>query len=189
MARANKGKAISPEGRTPIALRGLRGLLETAKRHNDLAMWRRIKAVLGYIGGITVIALSSKLDVTRGSINRWLQAYEADGLDGLRSTTAPGGASRLTPDQKDILVALIDMGALVCGFNSGLWTGPLIGELIRREFGVHYHHQYIPRLLHKLGYSVQRPRKRLARADAQKQAFWLKRKFPIIQKKPVAAME
>jgi transposase len=36
-------------------------------------------------------------------------------------------------------------------------------SLIR--IGVRYHNHHIPRLLHQLGLSVQRPRKRLARAD------------------------
>ena len=39
-------------------------------------------------------------------------------------------------------------------------------------------------LLHQLGFSVQRPRKRLARADAEAQAQWLREKLPAIKKKP-----
>ena len=187
MARANKGQAICMERRTPQAMRAVRGLLDWAKRHNDLATWRRAKAILGYIGGISVINLSAKLDVTRGSINRWLQAYDAQGVDGLRPTIAPGGPPRLTPEQQDMLVALIDSGPQACGFTAGLWTGPMIGQLIWQWFQVTYHNHHIPRLLHRLGYSVQRPRKRLARADPQKQAQWLRRKFPWIKKKPSSA--
>jgi hypothetical protein len=41
--------------------------------------------------------------------------------------------------------------------------------------------------LHELGFSVQRPRKRLARADAQAQAAWLKEKLPAIKKKAQAS--
>jgi hypothetical protein len=45
----------------------------------------------------------------------------------------------------------------------------------------------LARLLHDLGFSVQRPRKRLARADAEKQAVWLGTTFPAIKKPPRVA--
>jgi putative transposase len=181
--RSKKGQAISPERRTPKAMSALRALRDSAKRTKDLETWRRAKAVLGYIGGISVIALSEKLDVTRGSINRWLQWYNAAGADGLRPRKPPGGLPKLSENQQDELVALIEAGPLACGFESGIWTGPRIGELIRQRFGISYHNHHVPRLLHGLGFSVQRPRKRLARADKEKQAIWLKKTFPAIKKK------
>src|SRR5438067_13632863 len=91
-------------------MRALRSLLDEAKRAKDLETWRRAKAVLGYIGGIAVIELGEKLDVTRGSINRWLQWYDAAGADGLRPKKSPGGMPRLSENQQDELVALIETG-------------------------------------------------------------------------------
>ena len=65
----------------------------------------------------------------------------------------------------------------------------MIGDLIAHRFGVRYHNHHVPRLLHDLGFSVQRPRRRLARADAEAQAVWLREKLPRIKKKrpPAAA--
>jgi transposase len=70
-----------------------------------------------------------------------------------------------------------------------VWTGALVGEWIREHFGVAYHPHHIPRMLHQLGFSVQRPRKRLARADAEAQALWLRRTLPAIKKKQPRAEE
>jgi transposase len=67
----------------------------------------------------------------------------------------------------------------------GRWTGSRIGDLIRKTFGVRYHNHHVPRLLHQLGFSVQRPRKRLARADRDAQAVWLKRRLPAIKNSPL----
>ena len=189
MERTKKGQAIRPERKTPDEMRALRAILDGAKRAKDLETWRRAKAVLGYIGGIAVIELSEKLDVTRGSINRWLQWYDADGADGLRPSKAPGGMPKLSSNQQDELVALIEAGPLACGFVSGIWTGPRIGELIRQRFAVSYHNHHVPWVLHRLGFSVQRPRKRLARADKEKQEVWLKKRFPAIKKKPPGVAE
>ena len=88
-----------------------------------------------------------------------------------------------------LLGGLIEVGPQAAGYTSGVWTGPMIADLIEKHFSVRYHNHHIPRLLNGLGFSVQRPRKRLARADVEAQAVWLRDKFPAIKKKrmPVAA--
>ena len=189
MARSKNGEAISPSRRTRPERRRLAKLLAESKASKDLETWRRAKAVLGYFVGISVIALAQQLGVTRGSVNRWLQWFEAQGTDGLRPRERPGGIPRLSPEQHQELVTLIEAGPQAAGFHTGLWTGPMIGDLIRQRFGVRYHNHHIPRLLHQLDFSVQRPRKRLARADVARQAVWLRETFPAIKKKrpPAAA--
>ena len=59
----------------------------------------------------------------------------------------------------------------------------MVGDLIEQRFGVRYHKHNVPRLLHELDFSIQRPRKRLARADAAAQATWFRKTFPAIKKK------
>lgn len=183
MPHPKQGKAIRSSRLTGEELAKLIVLQVESKRDGDLATWRRAKAVLGYLQNKSVISLSGELDVTRGSINRWLQWFDADGTDGLRPRERPGGAPRLDEAQREELVAIIEAGPQASGFMTGLWTGPMIGDVIRRRFGVSYHNHHVPRLLHKLGFSVQRPRKRLARADLEKQRVWLDEKFPAIKKK------
>ena len=140
--------------------------------------------MLGYIEGRRVVELASGAGVTRGSVNRWLQWYEALGVEGLITGTAPGPCPKLTVAQFDELGGWIDAGPQAAGYTSGVWTGPMIGDLIACRFGVRYHNHHIPRLLYQLGFSVQRPRKRLARADAEAQASWLRERFPAIKKRP-----
>jgi transposase len=60
----------------------------------------------------------------------------------------------------------------------------MVGDLIEKRFGVTYHHEYIPRLLARMRFSIQRPRKRLARADAAAQREWVEERLPQIKKKP-----
>jgi transposase len=105
------------------------------------------------------------------------------GAEGLRDAERPGPTPRLSESEKAELATIIEAGPQAAGFTSGMWTGPMIGDLIRRRFGVHYHNHHIPRLLGWMGFSVQRPRKRLARADAEAQAVWLRHRLPAIKKK------
>ena len=94
------------------------------------------------------------------------------------------GRTQLTQDQQDELGALVDAGPQAAGYTSGVWTGPMIADLIERRFKVQYHKHHVPRLLLYLGFSVQRPRKRLARADVKAQAAWRRKTLPQIKKKP-----
>lgn len=189
MARSKNGEAIGPRGRSASGRKKLRRLLRAARQGNDLDVWRRARAVLGYIEGRRAVDLAVELDVTRGSVNRWLRWYETLGVTGLLTETPPGPASRLTEAQRAELTTLIEEGSVAAGYTSGVWTGPMIGDLIAQRFGVRYHNHHVPRLLHELGFSVQRPRRRLARADKEAQALWLRETLPRIKKKrpPVAA--
>lgn len=184
VARSKTGEAISFGRRTSASRKRLRRFIKAALRRGDLDCWRRGRAVLGYIEGRRVVELAGELDVTRGSVNRWLQWYEALGIKGLETGRAPGPQPKLSQEQRAELAALVEEGPLAAGYRSGVWTGPMIGDLIERRFGVRYHNHTVPRLLHELGFSVQRPRKRLARADAEAQGLWLRVRLPAIKKKP-----
>lgn len=160
MARSRNGEAISARGRSPSARKRLRCFIRQCAKDKKLDEWRRGRAVLGYIEGRRVVDLAVESDVTRGSVNRWLQWYEALGVEGLITSSPPGAAPKLTDEQRQQLVAIVEAGPLAAGYQSGVWTGPMIGDLIERRFGVRYHKHNVPRLLHELRFSVQRPRTR-----------------------------
>ena len=187
MARSKNGEAIRAERRTEPELQQLRALQETAEKASDLATWRRTTAVLGYIAGKSVIAMTGELHVSRSAINDWLRWFDHAGADGLRTGKAPGAPCRLTIDQLWELQQVVEQGPEAAGFQTGVWKGPMIRDWIESHFQVNYHAQHIPRLLHDLGFSVQRPRKRLARADSEAQATWINERLPAIKKRPRAA--
>jgi transposase len=105
------------------------------------------------------------------------------GVPALRPLKAPGPRPRLSEEQTAELVKAVEEGPEAAGFDSGVWTARMIAEFIWRRFMVAYKWKYVPELLHKLGFSVQRPRKRLARADWEAQQIWLRTRFPAIKKK------
>jgi transposase len=183
MARSKNGEAISALRRTKKELGKLAALHAEAEAAGDLKTWRRTAAVMGYLDGKKAAVLAEELKVVRGAVYKWLRWYEVQGADGLRVRKSPGAPPRLSNAQKKELTAIIEAGPQSAGLTSGLWTGPMVGDVIFERYGVRYHHQHIPRLLHQLGFSVQRPRKRLARADAEEQAVWLRKRLPAIKKK------
>jgi transposase len=184
--RAKPGQAIQAKWLTRHEMAKLNALIVKAKKEGDLLTWRRAKAVRDYIRGKPVLTIVGELDVVRASVNQWIRWFDATGTEALRPRKAPGAAPKLTEVQRAELVAFIEAGPQASGYMGGVWTGPRIGDLIRKKFGIRYHNHHVPRLLHQLGFSVQRPRKRLARADREAQEIWLKKRLPAIKKKQLA---
>lgn len=178
-----KGREISAVRRTWKAKQRVRRLYAQAKGRGNLAEWRRCKAIVDFLDSKTVVAISKELDTGRSSVYRWLDRYEAKGAAGLKTIKPPGAESRLDEQQRTELTSIIEDGPVAAGYNTGVWTGPMIGDLIRKRFGVKYHNHHVPRLLHRLGFSVQRPRKKLAKANAEAQEYWLRTKLPAIKKR------
>jgi transposase len=90
----------------------------------------------------------------------------------------------LTEEQRTHLGDILDSGPVAYGLDTGLWTSPMLAWVIEEEFGVAYHPGHVRKLLHNLDFSVQRPRRVLARADASAQDRWHRRTYPNLKKKP-----
>ena len=142
--RSKTGEAIIPQRRTSAALKELRRFIEESQQSNDLDRWRRGRAMLGYIEGRSVIDMAKEYDVDRSSINRWMGWYNAMGVDGLETGVPPGATPRLSDEQTQELIQLIETGPVSAGYSSGVWTGPMIADLIEEHFGVRYHNHHIP---------------------------------------------
>jgi transposase len=61
-----------------------------------------------------------------------------------------------------------------------------VGEVIQRMFGVHYHTDYLGTLLHRLGWSVQKPVLRAKERDEKAIASWRSKTWPRLKKEPRA---
>jgi transposase len=78
--------------------------------------------------------------------------------------------------QREQLADILDSGPVAHGLNTGVWTSPLIAQIIHEEFGVSYHSGHVRHLLKGLNFSVQRPKTRLVQADPKKQNRWIRLK-------------
>ncbi len=148
----------------------------------DLLAWRRARAILSYAAGERVVAIALHLGVGRATVNDWLRWYAREGAAGLLTAKPGKSVSRLSPTQRDELGRVLDEGPIAAGLETAMWTGRGVAAVIQQRFGVSYHPQSVARLLHEMGFSVQRPRKRLARADAEAQSTWVRERLPGVKK-------
>ena len=155
-----------------------------AERDGAYRVAKRLQAVVLNSEGRTSGEVAGILKAPRSKVSEWLARYEAYDIEGLLEGYRSGRPSRLTAAQREQLGDILDSGPVAYGLDSGLWTSPMIAWVIEEEFGVRYHPGHVRKLLHGLGFSVQRPRRVLARADADKQDRWQRHTYPNLKKKP-----
>jgi transposase len=128
--------------------------------------------------------IAAALGGTGGAVSQWLSRARAEGVEeGLRRHPAPGPAPKLTREQVDQLPALLERGAEAYGFRGQAWTCKRVGAVIRRTFGVTYDPSPISRLLHRLGYSVQRPSERATQRNEEAVRVWWELRWPAVKQK------
>src|SRR5258706_5558460 len=158
--------------------------MKTSKARLDWREGRRRRAWELKQAGWKQTEIAAALGVTSGAVSQWLTRARADGVEeGLRAHPASGRPPKLTPEQRAQLRDLLDRGAEAYGFRGQVWTCKRVGGAIRRTFGVTYHPAHISRLLHRLGYSVQRPIERATQRDEGAIRVWWEQRWPALKKK------
>lgn len=144
----------------------------------------RLHAVALNMEGKHAPEIAHVLKVHRSKVSIWLKNYEQEGTDGLLEGHRSGKPARISKEQFQDLSDIIDSGPIAYGFTTGVWTSPMVARVIEDEFNVSYSFTHVQRILHKLGFSVQRPKKIFAQADPTLQSKWIRYKYPSIKKKP-----
>ncbi len=146
----------------------------------------RLHAVALNMEGKAATEIASILKVHHTNVCLWLHRWQDTGIQGILEGHRPGRPNRLREEQFQTLADILDSGPVSYGFNSGVWTCPMVSRVIEEEFSVSYYPAHVSRILHELRFSVQRPKKILARADKTLQSRWIRRRYPELKKKPKA---
>lgn len=121
------------------------------------------------------------LGVDRSSVWRWRAAADRGGEAALAARPQPHRPPRLTEQQLRRLETLLLRGADAHGWPNRLWTTGRVAELIRRHFRIGFHHDHVGRFLRqRLGWSVQKPRRRARERDEAAILRWQSEEFPRI---------
>lgn len=155
---------------------------QAAEQDGAYRVARRFHAVLLSAQEHTSGEIARLLQAPRSRVSLWLQQYQAHGWEALLEGHRSGRPPALTPAQLGRLDDLLDSGPVAYGFSSGVWTSPMIARVIAEEFAVQYHAGHVRKLLQRMGFSVQRPRRRLAKADPAAQDRWQRYTYPRLKK-------
>lgn len=108
----------------------------------------RLLAISHFIDGKSRTRIAQYLKVSRGSVNRWVSAYLANGLDGLVEQQHTGRPSRISEKQLSQLKKYVSDNAIKP--DGGRLQGSDIIEYLQQEFGLSYSLSGVYKLLRKL---------------------------------------
>lgn len=148
----------------------------------DLLEDRRKRALALLDRGYSLHEVGRRVGCAAVSVMRWRDARRRGGVKALQVRFSPGRPTKMDAAQRKRLVSLLVKGATAHGWRTNLWTTARIAELIRREFSIEYHRDHIGRLLHGLGWSVQKPERRALERDEEQIERWKQKDWPRIKK-------
>ena len=114
---------------------------------------------------------------------RALAKGSGDAIKALRSTKGTGRPRKLTAAQeREVFDSVNGKRPDEHGFDTGLWTRQIVGELVLARFGVELSLASVGALLARLGLTPQKPLERAYQRDAQAVERWKRETFPAIAK-------
>ena len=165
-------------------------------------MWRPRKLTPGQIeerrleggrllraGQLTQAEIAERLGVSLRAVKQWarqLRDHPDRGLRALRRRPRTGRPSRLDAGQWRDILRTLRQGALKAGFETDRWTLRRIRDVVRHQFGMNYHPNYLAARLRASGWSPQVPAVRAKERDEEVIRAWLKQDWPRIRRKSPA---
>lgn len=154
--------------------KGGAGVLE-ARRRRALALLK---------DDVSLHDVARRLGCAPSSVMRWRDAVARAGEAGFAVRRASGRPPKLTRAQARRLIALLLKGPLAAGYQTDLWTTARIADVIEAQFDVTYHPDHVGRLLHRLGWTPQKPERRALQRDEAAITAWKQRAWPRQKKTP-----
>ena len=103
-------------------------------------------------------------------ILNWVHRFEEEGLEGLKDKHGRGRRSSLSLERKDSLSELLlNESPVAYGYNTETWTGPILIDWIKLNFGIEFKKAQIYNIVKQLGFSHQKAKGFYPEADPKSQ--------------------
>src|SRR3954471_10445844 len=119
----------------------------------------RMHAVLLSARGYDVGQIASILEYDEATVRRWLERFEAEGLEGLQDRPRSGRPRSAGAAAQDSVRRAMEAGPENCGHPGvALWTVALLQMHLLVGLGLQLSRSSVRRLVHAMGYAWRRPR-------------------------------
>jgi transposase len=117
------------------------------------------------------------------AIYPWIRKAKKEGLNSLGSLPKGGSGKTLTEEQeREVARWVISGDPRQYGFDFGLWTRQIVGDLIKSRLGIELSVNSVGRLLHRQGITPRKPLRRAYERDEAAVKQWIEHEYPIIKK-------
>jgi len=144
-------------------------LVELYKKEKNSKLKERYHALFLMHEFINCTTVAELIKKSRRTIQTWVKIFNESGLEAIAPNSPPGRPSRLSQDQKEELKLDIMTHPRELNYEFSNWEGKSVAEHIHIKFGVVLTVRAAQKLLHALGFSLQRPKYKFPKADLEKQ--------------------
>jgi len=140
------------------------------KKEERYGIGIRLYAVYQVAKGQSSRKLEDLYNTSFKQITNWVHRFEKEGIEGLKDKKGRGRKDKLTITQKQQLaIVLKEEHPIKYGFNTATWTGPLLINWIKKEYGIEYKKAQIYNIIKRLGFSYQKGKGIFPEANKEKQ--------------------
>jgi transposase len=136
----------------------------------DRKLRERLQIVLMAHRGRARQDIATDLGVHRKTVTRWLNAYCADGLDGLRPRKAKGHPGKIPRALAEEVRRWVIEGPAHQGLDRANWTHEELADHLLKAKGIRTSRSAVQRFCAKIDIRLYRPTYRHLRGDPPKQA-------------------
>jgi transposase len=156
--------------RIHLADADVRALEQAFRRATDRKLLDRLQIVRLTSRGRQHQEIAADLGIAPRTVQRWLNAYLAHGLAGLRVRKAKGAEAKIPAELAEEVRRWVVEGPAKQGLDRANWTHAELAEHLYRTHGIRASRSAMQRFCRKLRVRVYRPTYRFLRGDPQKQA-------------------
>ena len=136
---------------------------------------RRMQAIASVEAGtLSREAIARKFGTDSDQVRLWIKRYNAEGLRGFADKPGKGAKRVLSPKHETSLKKALAKTPRKSGVQTNLWSGRAVQEYLKKRnwFACSIAESYV--LLHRLGFTLQRPGRNPQEADPKAESRFLK---------------
>lgn len=145
-----------------------------------------MKAATMFEAGKGRAEVARECGVSWRSAHEWHRGWSEKGAEALKATTKPGPVPKFSEGDVTVLAEALRRGPLAHGYENDLWTLRRVGRLIRELFSKKVSQSEVWRLLRRMRWSPQKPKRKARERNEEKIAEWKDKKWPEIKAKAQA---
>jgi transposase len=134
----------------------------------------RLYAVYQIARGSVSRDLEKIYNVSFKSVCNWVNEFNKYGIEGLKDKPKSGRKPQLSNETKETIKTIIlNEEPVQYNYNTSIWTGPILIDLIEKKFGIKYKKAQIYNIMKSMGLSHKKGKGEYPEANPERRSIFI----------------